>query len=104
MFRQASPLVRYWPNGARFQHRRVRTGFLLQQFVLLRNLFQGKTAWDGLVEVFHLHGQPKTGKVYVWMPDTDDLKKTGSVMNRVTHFSDHFDYRSGKSNDRSGLP
>jgi hypothetical protein len=33
--------------------------------------FQGKTVWDGVVEVFRLKGHPKTDKVYAWMHDTD---------------------------------
>ena len=34
--------------------------------------FQGRTVWDGVVEVFRLEGHPKTDKVYAWMHDTDD--------------------------------
>jgi len=34
--------------------------------------FQGRTLWDGVVEVFHLQGHPKTDKVYAWMHSTDD--------------------------------
>jgi hypothetical protein len=34
--------------------------------------FQGKTIWDGAVEVFLLEGHPKTDRVYAWMHDTDD--------------------------------
>jgi hypothetical protein len=37
--------------------------------------FQGKTLWDGIVEVFHLQGHPKAEKVYAWMHDTDDTAK-----------------------------
>jgi hypothetical protein len=34
--------------------------------------FQGKTIWDGVVEVFHIKGHPKTDRVYAWMHATDD--------------------------------
>jgi hypothetical protein len=34
--------------------------------------FQGKTIWDGIVEVFRLKGHPKTNRVYAWVHDTDD--------------------------------
>jgi hypothetical protein len=32
--------------------------------------FQGKTVWDGIVEVFLLQGHPTTNKAYAWMHDT----------------------------------
>lgn len=34
--------------------------------------FQGKTVWDGVVEVFDLVGHPKADRIYAWMHDTDD--------------------------------
>jgi hypothetical protein len=37
--------------------------------------FQGKTVWDGVVEVFDLTGHPKTDKVYAWIHATDDPKR-----------------------------
>ncbi len=37
--------------------------------------FQGRTIWDGVVEVFLLAGHPKTDRVYAWMHDTDDPAK-----------------------------
>jgi hypothetical protein len=38
--------------------------------VPVTEVFQGKTVWDGIVEVFHLAAHPKTDKVYAWMHDT----------------------------------
>jgi hypothetical protein len=38
--------------------------------VPVKEEFQGKTVWDGVVEVFHLYGHPKTDKAYAWMHDT----------------------------------
>ena len=42
--------------------------------VPVKEVFRGQTVWDGVVEVFHLKGHPKTDKVYAWMHDTDDPK------------------------------
>ena len=38
--------------------------------VPVKEEFDGKTVWDGIVEVFHIHGHPKTEKAYAWMHDT----------------------------------
>ncbi len=43
--------------------------------VPVKETFQGKTVWDGIVEVFELHGHPKASKAYAWAHDTDDPKK-----------------------------
>jgi hypothetical protein len=40
--------------------------------VPVKETFQGKTVWDGDVEVFALHGHPKTNRAYAWAHDTDD--------------------------------
>ena len=40
--------------------------------VPVKETFQGRTVWDGIVEVFHLEGHPLTDKVYAWMHDTGD--------------------------------
>jgi hypothetical protein len=34
--------------------------------------FQGQTVWDGVVEVVHLKGHPKTDRVYAWQQATDN--------------------------------
>ena len=34
--------------------------------------FQGKTVWDGVVEIFELIGHPKAPRVYAWAHDTDN--------------------------------
>ncbi|MFZ0632524.1 MAG: hypothetical protein WA399_14200 [Acidobacteriaceae bacterium] len=36
--------------------------------------FQGKTVWDGIVEVFDLTGHPQANRIYAWSHDTDDPK------------------------------
>jgi hypothetical protein len=43
--------------------------------VPVKETFQGKTAWEGIVEVFELIGHPKAPKVYAWSHDTDNPKK-----------------------------
>jgi predicted RNA-binding Zn-ribbon protein involved in translation (DUF1610 family) len=43
--------------------------------VPVKETFQGKTVWEGFVEVFELHGHPKASKVYAWAHDTDDPKQ-----------------------------
>ncbi len=40
--------------------------------VPVTEIFQGKTVWDGVVEVFLLKGHPKTDRVYAWIHATDD--------------------------------
>jgi hypothetical protein len=40
--------------------------------VSVKETFQGETVWDGIVEVFHLKGHPKTDTVYAWLHDTGD--------------------------------
>ncbi len=40
--------------------------------VPVHEVFDGKTVWQGVVEVFRIKGHPKTDKVYAWAHDTDD--------------------------------
>jgi hypothetical protein len=40
----------------------------------VKEVFQGQTVWDGVVEVFDLKGHPKTHRAYAWSHDTDDPK------------------------------
>lgn len=40
--------------------------------VPVKEVFNGKTVWDGVVEVFTLHGHPKANTVYAWLHDTGD--------------------------------
>ena len=42
--------------------------------VPVKESFQDKTVWEGIVEVFHLHGHPKAEKAYAWTHETDDPK------------------------------
>jgi len=51
--------------------------------VPLKESFQGKTVWEGIVEVFELHGYPKAEKVYAWAHETghpDNPKRHVTVL------------------------
>ncbi len=43
--------------------------------VPVKEQFQGQTVWEGIVEVFDLHGHPKAPRVYAWSHATDGPKK-----------------------------
>jgi len=43
--------------------------------VPVKEMFQGKAVWNGVVEVFELIGHPKASKVYAWMHDANGQKK-----------------------------
>jgi len=45
------------------------------QSVPIKETFQGKTVWEGIVEVFDLHGHPKATRAYAWTHQTDNQKK-----------------------------
>ena len=42
--------------------------------VPVKEVWKGKTVWDGVVEVFDLKGHPKTHRAYAWSHQTDDPK------------------------------
>ena len=39
-----------------------------------KETFQGKTIWEGMVEVFELHGHSQAKRAYAWSHETDDGK------------------------------
>lgn len=43
--------------------------------VPVKESFQGKTVWEGIVEVFELRGHPKATHAYAWAHETDDPQK-----------------------------
>lgn len=43
--------------------------------VPVKEEFGGRVIWDGIVEVFQLHGHPKATHAYAWSHDTDDPKQ-----------------------------
>lgn len=40
--------------------------------VSVKEIFQGRTVWEGIVEVFELKGHETAHRVYAWAHDTDD--------------------------------
>lgn len=50
-------------HGAEATHR---------ESVPVKEVFQGETIWDGVVEVFDLKGHPKTHRAYAWSHETDN--------------------------------
>jgi hypothetical protein len=42
------------------------------QSVPVTERHEGKVIWEGIVEVFQLHGHPKATHAYAWTHDTDD--------------------------------
>jgi hypothetical protein len=40
--------------------------------VPVKEIFQGRTVWEGVVEVFDLIGHPTAARVYAWSHDTND--------------------------------
>jgi len=43
--------------------------------VPVKEVFQGKTVWDGVVEVFDLIDHPKTHRAYAWSHHTEGKGK-----------------------------
>jgi len=43
-----------------------------QHSVPVKEVFKGQTVWDGIVEVFELHGHPKANIAYAWSHATDN--------------------------------
>ena len=39
--------------------------------VPVKEMWNGETIWDGIVEVFDLHDHPNTHRVYAWSHKTD---------------------------------
>ena len=44
--------------------------------VPVKEVFQGKTVWDGIVEVFDLKNHPTASRVYAWSYDPEDSKES----------------------------
>jgi hypothetical protein len=43
--------------------------------VRVTEILEDNTVWDGLVEVFEIHGHPTAPIVYAWAQDTNNLQK-----------------------------
>jgi hypothetical protein len=46
-----------------------------RESVPVKEVFRGETIWEGIVEVFDLHGHDKANTAYAWTHDTDDIDK-----------------------------
>lgn len=53
-------------HGAKATHR---------ESVPVKEVWNGKTIWEGVVEVFDLHGHPEANTAYAWAHDTDEGTK-----------------------------
>jgi len=47
--------------------------------VPVKEMFQGKTAREGIVEVFDIRGDSRTNRIYAWAYETDNPKKPRHV-------------------------
>src|SRR5438105_8328058 len=43
--------------------------------VPVKETHQGKTVWEGIVEVFDLHDHPKASRAYAWAHETDNPER-----------------------------
>jgi len=48
--------------------------------VPVKETFQGKTVWEGIVEVFELIGHPTAQKAYAWSHDADSKRRHVAVL------------------------
>jgi hypothetical protein len=46
-----------------------------RESVPVKETWKGQTIWDGVVEVFDLHGHPQTNTAYAWLHDAGDTDK-----------------------------
>jgi hypothetical protein len=47
--------------------------------VPVKETSQGRTVWEGIVEVFELKGHPKAPRAYAWTHETDNPEKSRHV-------------------------
>jgi hypothetical protein len=48
--------------------------------VPIKETFQGKTVWEGVVEVFELTGHPKSNRCYAWSAQKDGTEQFTAVL------------------------
>jgi len=46
-----------------------------RESVPVKEAWNGKTIWEGIVEVFDLHGHPEANTAYAWAHETDEGPK-----------------------------
>jgi hypothetical protein len=57
----------------------ARIGSTHIQSVPVKESHGGKTVWEGIVEVFELHGRPKATHAYAWAHDANGGKRHVAV-------------------------
>ena len=61
-------------HGAKATHR---------ESVPVKEVWEGQTVWEGIVEVFDLHDHPKANTAYAWTHDTDSGSKRSVAVLQV---------------------
>ena len=51
-----------------------------RESVPVKEVFRGQTVWDGIVEVFTLHGHPQTDTVYAWFHDKGGVSEKAQLV------------------------
>ena len=71
--------------------------------VPVKEAFQGKTVWEGVVEVFDLIGHATASKVYAWSHDTDGPGRPRRHVTVLHSSSDHLSTRGRARGHRAGV-
>jgi hypothetical protein len=71
--------------------------------VPVKEIFQGKTVWDGAVEVFLIHGHPKAARVYAWTYDTGESERAKTPRHLVAYFPGRIRRGCCASGNRGGF-
>jgi hypothetical protein len=66
--------------------------------VPVKETFKGKIVWEGIVEVFELHGHPKASRVYAWGYETENAERPSGTLPCCTFI------RSLRQSKRGVLP
>src|SRR5580692_7239513 len=85
--------------GAIFE--RYGAGATHVESVPVKEVFQGKTVWDGIVEVFDLVGHPKTHRAYAWSYIAGDYGKR--PRHGAAHFTCHIATDCGTARNLAGV-
>ena len=69
----------------------------------VKETFDGKTVWDGVVHVFTIHGHPKTRKAYAWSSPIEgsDKRRFFAVLHLPPVTSPAEAVRAAKADDES---
>ena len=53
--------------------------------VQVKDVFEGETVWEGIVQVFDLQGHPKATQSYAWSHGLDNSKKRRLTKKIIAH-------------------